>query len=640
MPTAPFGSWESIVTTSMLTSQSVGLSSPILDGETLYWLESRPSEQGRVGLWRRDPGGEPQLVVPAPFNVRTRVHEYGGGAYAARIGVVVFSDFASGQVFRVTDDGPVPLTPAGQGFRYADLRVHAGRGLVLAVREDHSGGGEPVNEIVALRLDEQGPGTVLCTGADFYSDPQLSADCELAWTQWDHPAMPWDATLVRRGVLTSDLTVVDVTDVAGGPHESAIHPRWAPGGDLLFVSDRTGWWNLYAQSGSTVTALHPDEAEYAGPQWVFGLSPYVALSTTHVLTTRTFAGVTSLVVIERGTGEAMTVLPAGGTESLTSWGGTAAALIKAPDEPLRLATIGLESGQWTDVRHASPQSLPAEWISAPRQVSWASTVPSVPGEVHGLYYAPTNPDFAAPEGELPPLIVESHGGPTAAASSGFSLAVQYWTSRGFAVLDVDYRGSAGYGRPYRDALQGNWGIIDVEDCAAGAVAMAQQGLADPQRLIVRGGSAGGYTTLQSLVATDTFAAGVSYYGIGDLEMLARDTHKFESRYPIGLVGPYPAAARTYRDRSPIHHLDQLSAPMLLLQGADDMVVPPNQAEAMADAVRAKGLPVALILFEGEGHGFRRADTITTATQAELSFYGRVFGFTPADSLPPIEIDNL
>lgn len=640
MRTAPYGTWESIVSTSLLTAQGARLSNPILDGETLYWLESHPSEGGRVGLWRQSPEGTPELVVPAPYNVRTRVHEYGGGAYAVRLGVVVFSDFTSGRVYRLSDDGPVPLTPSSSDFRYADLRVHAGRGLVLAVRETHSPTAEPVNEIVALRLDEEGPGTVLVSGADFYSDPQLSADCELAWTQWDHPAMPWDATLIQRGVLADDLTVSDVVPVAGGPAESALHPRWAPGGDLIFVSDRTGWWNLDAQSDSSITALHPDDAEYAGPQWGLGMSPYVALSTTHVLATRTSVGVTSLVVIERGTGESMTVLPAGGTESLTSWGGTAAALIAAPDQPLRLATIGLESGQWTDVRHASSESLPPEWISMPQQVSWTSTVATSPGEVHGLYYPPTNPSFTAPDGSLPPLIVESHGGPTAAASSAFSLSTQYWTSRGFAVLDVDYRGSSGYGRAYRDALQGNWGLLDVADCAAGALAMAAAGLADPSRLIVRGGSAGGYTTLQSLVSTSVFTAGVSYYGIGDLEMLARDTHKFESRYMEGLVGPYPAAAQIYRDRSPIHHLDELSAPMLLLQGADDMVVPPNQADEMAAAVRAKGLPVALIVFEGEGHGFRRADTITAATEAELSFYGRVFGFTPADDLPPIQIDNL
>ncbi|KYH46280.1 prolyl oligopeptidase family serine peptidase [Branchiibius sp. NY16-3462-2] len=640
MPTAPYGSWESIVTTSMLTSQGVGLSSPILDGETLFWLESRPSEGGRVGLWRQAPGGAPELVVAAPFNVRTRVHEYGGGAYAARMGVVVFSDFESGRVYQVTDDGPVPLTPGSSDFRYADLRVHAGRGLVLAVREDHSGGGEPVNTLVALRLGQEGAGTVLVSGADFYSDPQLSADCELAWTQWDHPAMPWDATLIQRGVLHDDLTVSDVVPVAGGPGESALHPRWAPGGDLIFVSDRTGWWNLYAQRGASVIALHPDEAEYAGPQWVFGLSPFVALSTTHVLAARTSAGTTSLVVIERGTGESMTVLPAGGTASLTSWGGTAAALIAAPDCSTRLATIGLESGQWTDVRVASSESLPQQWVSLPQQVTWTSTVTSHPGDVHGLYYPPTNPSWDAPAGSLPPLIVESHGGPTSSASSAFSLSTQYWTSRGFAVLDVDYRGSSGYGRAYRDALQGNWGVLDVADCASGALAMAAQGLADPARLIVRGGSAGGYTTLQSLASTTVFNAGVSYFGIGDLEMLARDTHKFESRYMDGLIGAYPAAVQTYRDRSPIHHLDQLSAPMLLLQGADDKVVPPNQAQEMAAAVRAKGLPVALIVFDGEGHGFRRAETITAATEAELFFYGRVFDFSPADSLPPIQIDNL
>lgn len=644
MSTAPYGTWPSIVTTDLVTSGTIGLGSPQLDGNTLYWLESRPDEGGRVGLWRQVGDGDPESLTPAPYNVRSRVHEYGGGAYAVRDGVAVFSDFADGRLHRIDGDEITPLTPAGS-HRYADLRVHPDRGLVLAVREDHSvADGEPANTIVALRLDGGGSGKVLCAGADFYSDPELSDTGELAWTEWNHPAMPWDATLIRRGRLDGDLEsglhLVDVVDVAGSADESAVHPRWAPGGELIFVSDRTGWWNLFALRDGTATPLWPEEAEFATPQWVFGDQPYVVLGSRQLLITRLSEGVTSVAVLDRESNTLRTILDSGLYGPLTVGDGRAAALIEDADRPARLATVDLADETWSDIRHASEQALPPEWVSQPRAVTWASTLDDVPGEVHGWYYPPTNPDAAAPEGDLPPLITLSHGGPTSFSDTGFAISLQYWTSRGFAVLDVNYRGSTGYGRPYRDALRDRWGIVDVADCAGGADAMVAQGLADPARLIVRGGSAGGYTTLQSLTSTDTFTAGISFYGVADLEALARDTHKFESRYLDGLVGPYPEAIDVYRDRSPIHHVDQLSVPLLLLQGSEDAVVPPNQAETMADAVRAKGLPVALIIFEGEGHGFRRADSIKAALEAQLYFLGRVFDFTPADQLTPIEIDNL
>ncbi|MFT4165707.1 MAG: prolyl oligopeptidase family serine peptidase [Microlunatus sp.] len=638
MSIAPYGSWPSIVTTDMVTSGTVGLSAPTLDGDTLYWLESRPSERGRVGLWRHAAGGAPELLVPAPYNVRTGVHEYGGGAYAVRDGVVVFSDLADHRLHRIVDGHPVPLTQSSN-YRYADLRVHPDRNLVLAVREDHSAAGEAVNTIVALDLDGCGDGTVLCSGADFYSDPELSRDGRLAWTEWNHPAMPWDATRIRRGRLTTD-GLVEVGEVAGGEQESAVHPRWTPDGELLFICDRTGWWNLYAVRDQEAIPLWPEEAEFATPQWVFGDQPYAILDAQRLLVTHVSNGVTSIRLLDRDAHTLRPVLDAGLYGPIAAGGGLAAAIIEDADRPARLAVVDLATGSWTDVRHASDQALPAPWVSIPRAVSWPSTLDEVPGDVHGWYYPPTNPEWSAPDGDLPPLITLSHGGPTGCSDSGFNIGLQYWTSRGFAVLDVNYRGSTGYGRPYRDALKLRWGIVDVADCAGGAAALATQRLADPQRLIVRGGSAGGYTTLQALTSTDVFTAGISFYGVADPEALARDTHKFESRYLDGLIGPYPEAIEIYRERSPILHVDQLSVPLLLLQGSDDAVVPPNQAETMAAAVRAKDLPVALIIFEGEGHGFRRADSIKAALEAQLYFLGKVFGFAPADELPEITIDNL
>ena len=419
-----------------------------------------------------------------------------------------------------------------------------------------------------------------------------------------------------------------------------MHPRWAPGGELIFVCDRTDWWNLYADRDGATTPLWPDTAEFATPQWVFGEQPYVVLDSSRLLVSRIAAGVSSIELLDRPSQTLRPILTSGLYGPLTAADGRAAALIEDPDRPARLALVDLTTETWTDLRHAGERTLSADWVSVPRAVSWPSTIEDVPGEVHGWYYPPTNPAHTATDDERPPLITISHGGPTSFSDTGFAVSLQYWTSRGFAVLDVNYRGSTGYGRPYRDALRGTWGIVDVADCAGGAAALADQGLADPRRLIVRGGSAGGYTTLQALTTTDTFTAGISFYGVADLEALARDTHKFEARYLDGLIGPYPEAIETYHERSPIHHVDRLSVPLLLLQGSDDAVVPPNQAETMAAAVRAKGLPVAMIIFAGEGHGFRRADSIKAALEAQLYFLGQVFGFTPADELPAIDIDNL
>ena len=643
MLTAPYGSWDSPVSVELMTSASVGLSAPTLDGTDLYWIESRADQGGRAALMRQSGDGAPVELTPAPWYVRTRVNEYGGGEYAVRDVVVVFSHVADGRLYLLRDGSePTPLTPPA-GYRFADLRVHPDRALVLAVREDHTGDGEPVTTLVALPLSGQGDGgTVLCSGADFYASPELGEDGRLAWVEWDHPQMPWDATRLLVGRLDG-YQVSDVRQVAGGERESAVDPRWTPDGTLVFLSDRSDWWNPYAWSDSAadsrgeVRCLHQAAAEFTGPLWRLGQNPYAVAGNDELLMSWGEDSGPVVGLLRLSDGELTPLGPVGtGTGSLTASGRRGAAVLSSPDRPPRLAVLDLSSGSWTEVRAASEVSVPVELVSVARPVTW----PSDQGPVHGWFYPPTNPGFRAPEDTLPPLLTLSHGGPTAHSPASFSLAVQYWTSRGVGVLDVNYGGSTGYGRAYRERLQGLWGIVDVADCAAGAVAMGAAGLVDPHRLAIAGGSAGGYTTLRALTATTVFAAGISRYGVGDLESLARDTHKFESRYLDGLVGPYPAAAATYRDRSPINHVDLLSAPILLLQGADDRVVPPNQAEAMAAAARAKGLPVALIIFEGEGHGFRRADNMRAATEAELYFLGRIFGFTPADDLPVIDIEQL
>ena len=637
MSTEPYGSWASPLTVEHLTSASTGLAAVRIDGDQLYWLESRADQGGRSSVWRRAvAGGEPTEVTPEPAYVRDRVHEYGGGEFDVDDGVVVYSEFTDGRVYRRRDGAPaVPITPAG-GFRYGDLRLHVGRRLVLAVREEH-GDGEPVNTIVALDLDGENAdgGVVLCSGADFYSSPELSGRDRLAWTEWNHPDMPWDSTMIKMGTL-ADGRLCEVSEVAGGPGESAVVPRWL-GEELIFISDRTDWWNLYLWSNGSIRALHELDAEFCLPQWQLGQTPYTVLDHDQLLCTVNRGGEQSLAVLRVSSGELTPVPgPQVAVYSLAGGSGVAAAILGHPDRPMTLSLLDLARLTWTEVRSSSRLTIDPGSISRARAVSWSGPQ----GDVHGWYYPPANAGYAAPADTLPMLITLSHGGPTACASPDFKIGYQFWTTRGFAILDVNYGGSTGYGRAYRDRLIDNWGIVDVRDCAAGAAAMGEQGLADPQRLVIRGGSAGGYTTLCALTGTDVFAAGISLYGVGDLEVLATDTHKFESRYLDKLIGPYPEMRARYVDRSPIHHVDQLASPILLLQGTEDKVVPPNQASMMAEAARSKGLPVSMIMFEGEGHGFRRTDSIKAATETQLYFLGRILGFEPADDVPPIKIDNL
>jgi dipeptidyl aminopeptidase/acylaminoacyl peptidase len=609
-----------------------------IDDGHLYWLESRASEGGRASLWRRlIAGGDPVEVTPAPAYVRDRVHEYGGGEYHVTGGAVVYSEFSDGRLYAVRGDGqPEPITLEG-AFRFGDIRVHPERGLILAVREDHSGGGEPANTIVALDLDGPNPdwGTVLCAGADFYSTPELSASGRLAWTQWNHPNMPWDSTTIMVGSL-SGTTIMNSQPVAGGPAESALQPRWL-GDKLIFVSDRTNWWNLYLWEEDSVRPLCATEAEFCGPQWFLGQRPYAIIDDDHLLCSINRSGEQGIAVLGISDGKLHQVASSGtAATSLDVAGRDAAAVLNSPERPAELALLDLDHGNWTVVRSSMTMIMDAASISVARPVSWTGEH----GTVHGFYYPPCNALCSAPADSLPPLITLSHGGPTGFAAADFKIAYQFWTSRGFAILDVNYSGSAGFGRTYRDRLKGRWGIVDVQDCIAGAGSMGAQRLADPARLAIRGTSAGGFTTLAALTTTDVFAAGISLFGIADLEALATDTHKFEARYLDSLIGPYPEDRARYVERSPIHHLDQLSAPILLLQGTDDRVVLPAQAEMLAAAARQQHLPVAMIMFEGEGHGFRRADTIKAATEAQIYFLGRIFGFEPADQVSPIPIDNL
>lgn len=641
---APYGSWASPITIDMLIAGTTRLREPGSDGETVYWLEGRPDEGGRSTLIRYEAGKTTELT-PNPFDVGSRVHEYGGGSWAARDGIVIVSNRSDNRLYRVREGAdPEPITPEGP-WRFADLVIDTNHNRIIAVREDHSlEGVEPINTLV--QLDIPGPnadgGQVIISGTDFVASPALAPNGKsLSWLQWNHPNMPWDGTELWYADVGTDGSLGNIRYVTGGTDESIVRPRWNETGLPVFVSDRSGWWNLYADRGEKgIVPLRAMEAEFAEPQWVFGMSTWDFMPNGSIICAWTQNGLWHLGRLEVEDGPLHTYdIPFTEISNVSVQGATNSVIFlgASPTDPGGVVRLDIETGQWEYLRRAGNVTIDPDTISIARPVSWTSE----DGETaHGFYYPPVNPNFTAPEGELPPLIVESHGGPTGATSSAFSMTRQFWTSRGFAILDVNYGGSTGYGRAYRARLNGKWGIVDVQDCVTGAETLADQGLVDPARLAIRGGSAGGFTTLAALTFSPAFSAGVSSYGIGDLEALARDTHKFESRYLDGLVGPYPEAKHIYVERSPIHHVDRLESAMLLLQGLDDKVVPPNQAQTMADAVRSKGLPVAHIEFAGEGHGFRKAETIRAAVEAELSFYGQVFGFTPADDIAPVRVDNI
>lgn len=633
---APYGSWKSPITAGMIVGSTVGLGQVVCDGGDIYWTESRPSEGGRNVICRWSGADGAVDVTPAGFNVRTRVHEYGGGAYTVCDGVVYFCN-DSDQRLMVQQPGATPraLTPEGP-WRYADMQADTGRDRVLAVRETHEeGASEPVNDIVAIGLD--GAVTVLVAGADFYAAPRLSPDgTQLAWLSWDHPDMPWDRCRLWLAEIDGNGVPRERVPVADGAREAAFQPEWSPDGVLHFVSDRTGWWNLYRWDGATAHPLCPMDAEFGLPQWVFGMSTYGFDAAGNIVAAYCEGGFWRLGRLAGGTLSPI-LTPYCGFGSLKVDGGRTVFIAGHPSQPPALAAYDLEAGGEAVLRRSANVAIDPDDVSRAEAVVFPT---SGGREAHAFFYPPANREFRGPAGELPPLIVKSHGGPTAQTGAAFEMKIQFWTSRGFAVLDVNYGGSTGYGRAYRRSLDGGWGVVDVDDCEAGARYMAAQGRVDGGKLIITGGSAGGYTTLCALTFRDTFRAGASHYGIGDLTALATDTHKFESRYLDRLVGPWPEAEALYRERSPIHFADRLDCPVIFFQGLNDKVVPPNQAETMVASLREKGTPVAYIPFTGEGHGFRQADNIRRALEGELYFYGRIFGFTPADEIAPVDIENL
>ena len=636
--TAPFGSWKSPISTEDVYGKFIGIGGIQLAGDQVFWVESRPD--GRNVIVRRSVDGTITDVTPVAFNARSRVHEYGGGEYLAAEGVVYFSNFTDQRLYRQVPGAEPEALSRTEGMRYADAVMDTQRRRLIAIREDHTANdAQPTNSLVGIDLGAEGSERVLVSGNDFYSNPRLSPDGKrLAWLTWNHPNMPWDGTELWVSELSAQGNPGDKKLIAGGLAESILQPEWSADGRLYFASDRSGWWNLYQWENGNVEALHPMEAEFSEPPWWLGHSVYTLESVDRLICTYSMNQKYHLAALDTHSLEFKEYeIPYTVIFEVHARAGQVYFMAGSATEPLTLVCMHLDDGRLEVIRRVREITIDPENFSQGSDIEFPTE-----GNLsaHGFFYPPLNPAFSSPSGEKPPLLVMSHGGPTGSTNIILRYSIQYWTSRGIAVLDVNYGGSSGYGRVYRERLKGQWGIVDVADCVNGADYLVRQGLVDGNRLAITGGSAGGYTTLCAMTFSDKFKAGASYYGIGDLEAMVKDTHKFESHFLDGLVGAYPEQREIYLARSPIHHLHNMSCPIILLQGLDDLVVPPNQAQMMYEAVRGRGLPVAYLTFPGEGHGFVKFENNKRALEGELYFYARVFKFDLADAVEPVQIENL
>lgn len=639
---APYGSWKSPITSDLIVSGGITLGEIQVDGDAIYWLEGRPSENGRNALVKWTPDGGIEEMSPAGYNLRTRVHEYGGGAFAVHDETVYFSNFINQRLYVQYPYSEAEPFTANEKIRFADGVIDETRGRMIAVREDHTDPDkEAVNTLVSINLDgvdEQGE--IIAGGGDFYASPALSPNREqVAWLTWNHPNMPWDGTELWVGELNDDGTaVLNPTLIAGNEVESIFQPRWSPDGTLYFISDRSNWWNLYRWRNGKVEPVYAMDAEFGLPQWVFRMSTYDFVDDATIICTYTQNGRWYLAQLDLHKGILTNIdTPYSHITYVQAGDGFVAFLGGSSKRPTAVVRLDWQTGEQKVLRQSVQLTIDNDYLSVPESIEF----PTENGlTAHAIYYPPNNRDYTGPEGELPPLLVLSHGGPTSATNSRLNMGLQYWTSRGFAVVDVNYGGSTGYGRTYRLRLNGKWGIVDVDDCCNAALYLVKQGLVDGNRLAIRGGSAGGYTTLCAITFRDVFHAGASHFGVSDIEALLRETHKFESRYDHSLIGAYPESKEIYYQRSPIHFADQIECPLILFQGLEDEVVPPNQSEVMYHALRDKGIPVAYLAFPEEQHGFRKAENIKRALDGELYFYSKIFGFELAEKIEPVPIENL
>jgi len=637
-----YGSWPSKISANLLAKSGQRFGHLTVDNALVYWLESLPEEAGRVVLLCGGLGAEAKVITPKGFSVRTRVHEYGGADFSVSGKQIIFSNDADQRLYlQVDDNAPKPLTPEPSikhGFRYADIDIAQSSHWLVCVRETHSEDGDPLavkNEIVRVSISDNNDVEVLITGADFYSYPRLSPNGKtLTWTSWQHPNMPWDQTSLWTADIDDDGNISNIVSVLSNDKESIYQPAWCPDGELHFVSDRSGWWNIYSFRDQVLNALTPTDSDFGFPQWQFGTSSYAFIDANTLFAAYVQDGREQLCLVEPDKGHITPLdLPycayQGGLhysdEHLYFIGSTETT---AP----AVIAYSLATHEATVLSNQEQIILSPDDISVAESISFLTTDNRT---AHAFFYQPTSSEYQGSEDESPPLIVMSHGGPTAATTANFNSAIQYWTTRGFAVVDVNYGGSTGFGREYRDRLKGKWGIVDVDDCVNAAKYLVERGSVDENRLAIRGGSAGGYTTYTALTNYSLFSAGVSRYGVADLSCLVKESHKFEVRYLDSMIGPWPEAEELYHSRSPINHADKINCPVLLLQGDEDAVVPPAQSIAMAEALNQKQIPHALIMLEGEQHGFRKSENISYALESELNFYCQIFKIQPADDLPEL-----
>jgi dipeptidyl aminopeptidase/acylaminoacyl peptidase len=642
---APYGTWHSPLAAADLASSAISLNYVQVCEGVPYWVESRPAEGGRSVVVTSAAGGAVRELTPAGFNARTRVHEYGGTPYVMSHDTVYFSNFTDQRLYsQRPGEKPVAVTPVG--YRYADFELDSSGRQLFCVREDHTGGGEPKNAIVVLDTTSSATsgtsptaaaGKVLFDGSDFVAYPRVSPDGRrIAWIAWNHPDMPWDTTTLYMANLTAGSELSDITAVAGGTEESVVEPRWDLDGTLYFVSDRSNWWNLYRYQDGDIAPVFSFEAEIASPLWTLGQSNYALTGDGRAVVRYTVAARDRLGVVNLKSGNLTPLdLPFVGLSNIQLVAAnTAVAIAASPTADSAVVTIDLGNGGYEILRVPGSLKLEAPYIAVAESIEF----PTAGGlTAHAFYYPPTNPNFAGSAGEKPPLVVKVHGGPTSHSKAELATGIQYWTSRGFALLDVNHGGSSGFGRAYRERLKGSWGVVDIGDVVAGVKYLISAGRIDGNRAAIRGGSAGGFTVLATLAFHDVFKAGANYYGVSDLEALARDTHKFEARYLDRLVAPLPEGLAIYEARAPIQHLENFKAALITFQGSEDKVVPPDQSRAIVAALKAKRVPVAYIEFEGEQHGFRKAENIVRSLESELAFYGLVFGFEPDGPLPPVAL---
>ena len=630
----PYGTWKSPITGELIAGKTVSLNPLKIENDSFYWLESRPSESGRVVVMRQSEG-KTEALTPIGFNVRSRVHEYGGGAALITNGTVYFIDYDTQQIFcQKPNKIPYAITKSINS-RFSDMEFDCVRNRLICVQEDHSKDGEPLNKLIAVNL-RSGIIETLDDEHDFVSSPRIDKNCNnLAWLTWDHPNMPWDGSTLWSSELSDGGLLKKKKVVAGSYEESIFQPEWIDKEKLIFISDRSNWWNLYEYTDQNILSIYLDDAEYGLPQWAFGMSTYGITGDNSIIAARNQGGLCQLGIIRNSNFEVID-LPYTDFSNICVNKNKVMFVGSSSTEVPQLVCLDISSGDYEVLRYSSKVIIDPGYISEAIQLQFSTSEESIS---YGFYYKPKNLEYVACANELPPLIVRGHGGPTGFSSDSLNLSIQFWTSRGFAVLDVNYRGSSGFGRKYRKALNGKWGVSDVDDMVNGALYLVEKGKVDKKRLIIRGGSAGGYTALAALTFRSLFSAGASHYGIGDLMSLSRDTHKFESRYLDTIIGKLPENEKKYLERSPINYTNQLRCPVIFLQGVDDKVVPPSQTESMVRALKSSGVPVSYLSFEGEGHGFRKDINIEKALIAELTFYGRIFNFEPDNVLENLKIHN-